>query len=120
MRDDHNIMERNQACGLFLYVLNKDIICIVRSYTKRPFKYLRPITVVKGCVDQMQAMKENAYEDLDEGCIVLFVSNIRIRMHGHSAEQFLKDLQYGCGVCEACLAPREDPDRDANRHEGDV
>lgn len=114
------IMERNQACSLFIYYLNKDIIAIVRSYMKRPFKYLHPRRIVEGCRDQMQAIAENAYEDLDEECIVLFVSNIRVRMHGHSAEQFLRDLLYGCGKCEACLAPRGDTDHDPKRHKGDA
>ena len=112
VRDDHNIMERNQACSLFLYALTKDIISVVRSYMKRPFRYLHPIRIVEGCRDQMQAIKENAYEDLDEECIVLFVSNIRVRMHGHAAEQFSSDLLYGCGECEACLDPK--------RHKGDA
>jgi hypothetical protein len=114
------IMERNQACSLFLYALNKDIISVIRSYMKRPFRYLKPIRIVEGCRDQMQAIKENAYEDLDEECIVLFVSNIKVRLYGSTAKQFRRELQYGCGKCEACLAPQPYRDADPKRHKDDA
>jgi hypothetical protein len=100
--ETHNFMERNQACVLFIHVLNKDIISIVRSYLKIPVRFPLPKKVTWGCDLQVSCVEEWAYEDIEIHTLVLRRSKRSYPMRSDAAKKFLHDIQYGCGTCDAC------------------
>lgn len=95
-------MQRNQACGTFIDVLNKDILCIIRSYLKRPVRFARPTCIIWGCDVQVSCVEEWAYLDIERNILVLCKSKRKHPMKSEAAKKFLCHLHYGCGTCDAC------------------
>ena len=97
-------MERNQACSLFLYVLNKDVISVVRSYMRRPVKYLQPTNSLDACRHHQAAKRERWYMDKKAGTLHLLSSGLTLIIGSEMANKFMLDLEYECKVvgCDAC------------------
>ena len=102
--DTKKIMERNQACSLFIHVLNKDVISVVRSYLlRKPQITNEPhINYIEGCDRQMDTFMTVPQVDVVRNVLVLAKAMKSYPLDSFDALEFLSVWQYGCGTCDAC------------------
>lgn len=100
----NNTMERNQACSLFIHVLNKDILYIIRSYMMPKIEYFRPTNSRDACRHHQAAKRERWSMDKKAGTLHLLSSGLTLMIGSEMANKFMMDLEYECKVvrCENC------------------